>query len=71
MHAAGVLELLLLDRAGDRPADRATLQHLLVGHLVGADHPIALPGEPVGVGVAQRTFSARCLNSGSSRAVLQ
>ena len=48
----GVFELLLLDRAGDRSADRATLQHLLVGHLVGADHPIALSGQSVGVGVA-------------------
>ncbi len=49
---ADVFELLLLDRAGDRPADRVALQNLLVGHLVGADDPDPSPGQPLGVGVA-------------------
>ena len=48
----GVLELLLFDRAGDRAADRVAFQNLMVGHLIGADHPIALLGQAVGVGVA-------------------
>ena len=40
------------DRAGDRAADWVAPQDLMVGHLVGADHPIAPPGQPDGVGVA-------------------
>ena len=40
------------DQAGDRPADRASLQHLLVGHLIEAQGPDASLGQPPGVGVA-------------------
>jgi hypothetical protein len=48
----GVIELLLFDRAGDRPADRVPFEHLAVGHLVGADDPDPSLGQPLGVGVA-------------------
>jgi hypothetical protein len=47
-----VLELLLFDRARDRTADRVAFQDLMVGHLIGADHPIAQFGQARGVGVA-------------------
>ena len=60
----GVLELLLLDRAGDRPADRAAFEHLLVGHLVGADDPDLLPGQPFGVGVAPEHLLGPLLEPG-------
>ena len=48
----GVLELLLLDGAGDGPADRAPLQHLEVGHLIDRHRPDALAGQPLGIAVA-------------------
>jgi membrane fusion protein (multidrug efflux system) len=46
------------DQAGDRPADRASLQHLLVGHLVEAQGPDASLGQPPGVGVAPQDLFA-------------
>ena len=51
---AGVLELLLLDRAGDGAPNRLTLKGLEIGHVVGADNqkPLLLPS--VGVGVASQ-----------------
>ena len=61
---AGVLELLLLDRAGDRPADRAAFQHLEVGHLVGADDPDPLLGQSFGVGVAPEHLLGPLLEPG-------
>src|SRR5208337_1548881 len=48
----GVLELPLLDRAGDRTTNRVAFQNLMVGYLIGADDAIALLGQAVGVGVA-------------------
>ena len=53
---SGVLELLLLDRAGDRVADRASLQNLAVRFLIGTDHPIAPLGQPIGVGIAPKNL---------------
>ena len=49
-----VLEFSLFDRARDRTADRVAFQDLMVGHLIGAGHPIALLGEARGVGVAPK-----------------
>ncbi|HEX3447676.1 MAG TPA: efflux RND transporter periplasmic adaptor subunit, partial [Isosphaeraceae bacterium] len=40
------------DQAGDRPADRVSLQHSLVGHLVEAQDSDASLGQPPGIGVA-------------------
>ena len=37
---SGVLELPLFDRARDRTTDRMAFQDLMVGDLIGADHPI-------------------------------
>ena len=48
----GVLELLLFDRARDRSTDRVAFKDLVVGDLIGADHPIAPLYQAVGVGVA-------------------
>ena len=48
----GIVELLLLDRAGDAAADRHSLQDLAIGHLVGADDPEPVPHEFLGVGIA-------------------
>src|SRR5262245_5024419 len=48
----GVLELLLLDGAGDGAADRATLQHLEVRFLIDRYRPDALLGQPLSIGVA-------------------
>ena len=47
-----VLELALLDRPGDGPADRVPFEHLPVGHLISAQHPESRRREPLGVGVA-------------------
>jgi hypothetical protein len=46
------LKLLLLDRAGDGPADRAAFEHLALGHLLRAHDPNSLLDQPFGVGVA-------------------
>jgi hypothetical protein len=51
---AGVLELLLLDRAGDGSPDRVTFQHLVVGLLVHGHHPDALAGQPFRIGIAPK-----------------
>src|SRR5262249_18687617 len=49
VHGAvpGVLELLLLDGAGEGSPDRATLQTVEVGLLIDGPHPEALMGEPL------------------------
>src|SRR2546428_835192 len=52
MPPPGVLELPLLDEAGDGPAQRPPFEDLGVGDLVGADDPEALVGQTPGVGVA-------------------
>jgi hypothetical protein len=52
----GVLELLLFDRAGDRSTDRVAFKNLMIGNLIGADHPIALLDQARGVGVAPQDF---------------
>ncbi len=49
---SGVLELPLLDRAGDRSPDRVPLQDLAIGLLIDADHPITPAGQPLSVGIA-------------------
>src|SRR4051812_35915321 len=60
----GVLELLPLDRTGDGPADRVPFEHLLVGHLVGADDPDAPPGQPLSVGIAPEHLLGPLLEPG-------
>src|SRR5512135_402986 len=60
----GVLELPLLDRSGDRPADRTSLQDLAIGHLVGADDPDAPPGPSRRVGVAPEDLLGPLLEPG-------
>src|SRR5271168_2446600 len=47
-----IVELLLLDRAGDAAADRHPLQNLVIGNLVGTDDPDPALGQPVGVAIA-------------------
>lgn len=49
---ADVLELLSLDPARNRSADRLAFQDLQVGHLIDADHPDVLGRQAFGVGVA-------------------
>ena len=43
----GVLELPLLDRAGNRTTNWVAFQNLMVGYLIGADDAIALLGQAV------------------------
>jgi hypothetical protein len=38
---AGILKLLLLDRAGDSPPDGGTFKRLQIGHLIDTDDPKA------------------------------
>jgi hypothetical protein len=54
VHGAmpGVVEFPLLDRAADGPADRLALKDLEVGHLIGADDPIAASSQPLSIPVA-------------------
>ena len=59
-----ILELLLLDRAGDRSTNRAAFQNLMVGYLVGADHTIALLGQAIGVCIAPEDFFSSLLELG-------
>ena len=59
-----VLEFLLFDRARDRTADRAAFQDLMVGYLIGADHPIALLDQAGGVGVAPENLLRPLLKLG-------
>ena len=49
---AGVLKLLLFDRAGDRAAERTPLQDLVGGDLIDADIPKPLLGQAMGRAVA-------------------
>ena len=60
----GVLEFLLLDRAGDGPADRPPLEHLAVRHLIRADDPDTSPRQPPGVGVAPEHLLGPLLEAG-------
>jgi hypothetical protein len=46
-----VFELLVFDRARDRSTDWFTFKDLVVGNLIGADHPIAPLDQAVGVSV--------------------
>ena len=64
---ACVFKLLLLDRTGNRTADRRAFQDLVIGDLINADIPQPLLGQARGIAVAP----ARCLNSASQRAVFQ
>src|ERR1700683_503066 len=50
----GVVELLLLDRSGDRSADRITLQDLEGRNLVDTHHPDALFGKPSRIRIAPK-----------------
>ena len=50
----GVVELLLLDRPWDRPADRVTLQDLEGRDLIDTHHPDALFGQPRRIGIAPK-----------------
>jgi membrane fusion protein (multidrug efflux system) len=59
----GRLELPLLDRAGDCPADRAALPHSLVAHLGEAHDPSASRGQPPGVGVAPQDLRGPVLEA--------
>ncbi len=59
-----ILELLLLDRAGYRSPDRAPLQNLMVGYLVGADHTVALFGKAISVCVAPEDLFSSLLELG-------
>ena len=60
----GVLELLLFDRARDRSTDRLAFKDLVVGYLIGADHPIAPLDKAVGVGVAPKDLLGPLLELG-------
>jgi hypothetical protein len=60
----GVLELLLFDRARDRSTDRVAFKDLMVGDLIGADHPIGSLGQAVGVGVAPEDLFGPLLELG-------
>jgi hypothetical protein len=60
----GVLELLLFDRARDRSTDRLAFKDLVVGDLIGADHPIAPLDQTVGVGVAPKDLLGPLLELG-------
>jgi len=60
----GVLELLLFDRARDRSTDRVAFKDLVVGDLIGADHPIASLDQAVGVGVAPKDLLGPLLELG-------
>jgi len=59
-----VIELALRDRAGDRMPDGMSFQDLEVGLLIGTDHPEALPGQPLGVGVAPKDLLGALLEQG-------
>lgn len=59
-----VLELLLFDRARYRSTDRVTFKDLVVGDLVGADHPIAPLDQAVSVGVAPEDLLCPLLELG-------
>ena len=59
-----VIELLPLDRTGDRPTDRSAFEHLTVGHLVGANDPESSLRQPTGVGVAPEHLFGPLLESG-------
>src|SRR5262245_64897075 len=51
---AGVVELALLDRPWDGPADRVTLQDLEGRYLIDADDPDAFLGQPCRIGIAPK-----------------
>ena len=61
---ASVLELSLLDRAGDGTTNRVAFQDLIAGYLIGADDAIALLGEAIGVGLAPKDFLSPLLELG-------
>ena len=61
---ASVLELPLLNRAGDRTPNRVAFENLMVGNLIGADDAIALLGQAVGVGVAPEDLLSPLLELG-------
>ena len=51
-----VFKLLLLDRAGNRAADRSAFQDLVIGDLIDADIPQPLLGQAMGIIVAPQHF---------------
>jgi hypothetical protein len=53
---ARVLELLLLDRTGNRSAERTPFQDLAIGNLINADIPQPLRGQALGMAVAPQHF---------------
>ena len=53
---AYVLELLLFDRAGNRPTDRVALNRLEIGHLVDAGDPKAAAHQTRGGGITPQNL---------------
>src|SRR5918992_5444442 len=53
---ACVFKLLLLDRTGNRTADRRAFQDLVIGDLIDADIPQPLLGQAIGMAVAPQHF---------------
>src|SRR3954447_24621660 len=49
-----IVELLLLDRTGDRSADRVTSQDLEVGDLIDTYHPDPLSGQAIRIPIAPK-----------------
>jgi hypothetical protein len=60
----GVIELLLLDRPGNRSPDRGTLQDLEGWDLIDAHHPDALLGQPCRIPVAPKHLLRPLLEPG-------
>ena len=59
-----IVELLLLDRPGDRPAKRLPLQDLERGDLIDTNHPDALFGQPLRIPVAPQDLLRSLLEPG-------
>src|SRR5512135_2260858 len=59
-----VVELLLLDRPGDRSADRVTLQDLEGRDLIDTYHPDTLFGKPSRIGIAPEDLLCPLLEPG-------
>ncbi len=53
---ARVFKLLLLDRTGNRTADRTPFQDLAIGDLINADIPKPLRGQSIGIAVTPQHF---------------
>ncbi len=60
----GVLELLLLDKTRNRSPDRATLQNLVVGHLIRRHRPDALASQPFRIAIAPKNLLRPLLELG-------